>query len=133
MLVSPHAKKSLFISFMVLTLNFSSCTIVILSYVTDIFTKTGSSLSPKSSSLLISITQITANLVLLNIVERVNRRVCHAHWYLSNDTSSILWKVLFRLLKSWEVVIQFFDLNFWISEFDAEIEIHKINKSLFCV
>lgn len=42
---------------------------------TDIFTKTGSSLSAKNSSLLVSITQIIANLVLLNIIERINRRV----------------------------------------------------------
>lgn len=45
-------------------------------YVTDIFYRSGSSLSEKNSSILVSITQIIANLVFLNIVERVNRKVC---------------------------------------------------------
>lgn len=73
--VTPQAKKAFFIAFTSLTLSFLSGTITIVSYVTDIFIKTGSSFSAKNSSLLVSITQITANLVLLNIVERINRRV----------------------------------------------------------
>lgn len=75
-LVTPHARKAFFISFTMLLLSFSSGTLTILSYVTDIFSKTGSSLSAKNSSLLVSITQIIGNLVLLNIIERINRRVC---------------------------------------------------------
>ncbi|XP_055308694.1 facilitated trehalose transporter Tret1-like isoform X2 [Sitodiplosis mosellana] len=72
--LTPQAKKAIFISFMALALNFASGTMVIMSYVTDIFTKTGSSLSTKNSSLLVSITQITANVLFLNCVERINRR-----------------------------------------------------------
>lgn len=75
LLVTPQAKRAIFISFMALTLNFASGTVVILSYVTEIFTKSGSSLSTKNSSLLVSITQITANVIFLLIVERINRRV----------------------------------------------------------
>lgn len=67
--------KAFFISFISLTLSFASCTLVILGYLIDIFTKSGSTLSAKDSSLLISITQVLANLVLLNILERINRRV----------------------------------------------------------
>lgn len=73
-LVKPQAKRAIFISFTALTLNCASGTLLILSYVTDIFTKTGSSLSTNNSSLLISIIQIVANLIFLNIVERVNRK-----------------------------------------------------------
>lgn len=73
--VTRHVIKAFLISFISLTLSFASCTLVILGYLIDIFTKTGSSLSAKDSSLLISITQILANLVLLNILERINRRV----------------------------------------------------------
>lgn len=73
--VTPHAKKASFIAFTSLTLSFLSGTITIVSFVTDIFTRTGSALSEKNSSILMSIAQIVANLVFLNIVERVNRRV----------------------------------------------------------
>lgn len=65
---------------------------VILSYVTDIFTKTGSSLSANNSSILISVTQIIANLWFLNIVERFNRRViitC-AHFHSCKTFRSII-------------------------------------------
>ncbi|XP_031623912.1 facilitated trehalose transporter Tret1-like [Contarinia nasturtii] len=72
--LTPQARRSIFISFTALTLNFASGTVVILSYVTDIFEKTGSSMSAKNSSLLVSITQIIANLIFLSIVERINRR-----------------------------------------------------------
>lgn len=73
--MTPHAKRAFFISFTSLALSFLSGTLTILAYVTDIFTRTGSSLTEKNSSLLVSITQIIANLVMLNIVERFNRRV----------------------------------------------------------
>ena len=75
-LVTPQAQKAFFISFTSLLLCFTAGTMTMLSYVTDIFSKTGSSLSEKNSSLLISITQIIGNLVVLNIIERFNRRVC---------------------------------------------------------
>lgn len=66
----------MFIAFSLYTLCLASGSLTILSYVTDIFTKTGSSLSPKNASLLVSVTQIIGNLVFLNIVERFNRKVC---------------------------------------------------------
>lgn len=75
-LVTPQAKRAIFISLTSLTLSFASGTVIILCYVTDIFAKSGSSLPTKHSSLLVSITQITANLIFLNTVERINRRVC---------------------------------------------------------
>lgn len=73
--VTPHAKKAFLFSIAFIVLGFLSGAFVILSYVTDIFVKTGSSLTPNNSSILISVTQIIANLCFLNIVERFNRRV----------------------------------------------------------
>lgn len=55
--------------------SFLSGAFTIAGFVTYIFKETGSSLSEKDSSILISITLLTGNLVFLNIVERVNRRV----------------------------------------------------------
>ncbi|XP_055306806.1 facilitated trehalose transporter Tret1-like, partial [Sitodiplosis mosellana] len=72
--LTPQAKRAYFIAFTGFVLNYCSGTILILSYVTDIFTKTGSSLSPKQSSILISVTQITTNIIFVNLVDRFNRR-----------------------------------------------------------
>ncbi|XP_031623102.1 uncharacterized protein LOC116340647 [Contarinia nasturtii] len=74
---TPQAKKALFIGFVSLTLSFLSGTLTIISYVTDIFEKTHSSLSEKHSSILVSVVQLTANLLLLNIVERFNRKTLY--------------------------------------------------------
>lgn len=74
---TPHAKKAFFISFLSLMLSFFCGTIVMIAYVTTIFSKTGSSLSEKTSSLLIAVTTLVANFVFLNIVERFNRMVCN--------------------------------------------------------
>ncbi|XP_031623610.1 facilitated trehalose transporter Tret1-like [Contarinia nasturtii] len=71
---TPQASRAIFISFTTVILSFASGPVVILSYVTDIFKKTGSSFTTKNSSLLVSITQIIANLIFLYIVERINRR-----------------------------------------------------------
>lgn len=73
---SPHARRAFFIAFTGIVLSFLTGIIILMGYVTDIFYRSGSSLSEKNSSILVSITQIIANLVLLNIVERVNRKVC---------------------------------------------------------
>lgn len=75
-LVTPHAKRAFFITFTGFTLCICSGTSMIVSYVTDIFTKTGSSISAKDASILVSVTQIVANFMFLNIVDRFNRRVC---------------------------------------------------------
>lgn len=74
-LVTPQAKKAFFITFIMWILSFCSCTFTIQSYVTEVFAKSGSSLSANNSSLLVSIVQLIGNLVMLNIVERINRRV----------------------------------------------------------
>ncbi|XP_055296383.1 facilitated trehalose transporter Tret1-like [Sitodiplosis mosellana] len=92
--LTPQAKKAFFIAFTAFTLSFLSGTMTIVSYVTDIFVKTGSSFSAKNSSLFIAIIQISANLVLLNFVERVNRRTLYI-W------SSILATVSFLLLAAY--------------------------------
>lgn len=73
---SPHARRAFFIAFTSIMLSFLTGIIILMGYVTDIFYRSGSSLTEKNSSILVSITQIIANLVLLNIVERVNRKVC---------------------------------------------------------
>lgn len=73
---SPHARRAFFIAFTGIILSFFTGIMILMGYVTDIFYRSGSSLSEKNSSILVSITQIIANLVFLNIVERVNRKVC---------------------------------------------------------
>lgn len=72
---SPHAKKAFFVSFASMNIGFFCGIWFMATYVTDIFDKTGSTFSPKNSSLLISIVTLFTNLVFLNIVERFNRKV----------------------------------------------------------
>lgn len=72
---TPHAKNAFFISFTSLTLSFLTGAFTIVGFATYIFKETGSSLSEKDSSILVSITLLTGNLIFLNIVERINRRV----------------------------------------------------------
>lgn len=90
--VTPQAKKAFFIAFTAFTLSFLSGTMTIVSYVTDIFVKTGSSFSAKNSSLFIAIIQISANLVVLAIVERINRRVCKFKWINLESKCSSSWR-----------------------------------------
>lgn len=73
---NPQAKKAFFIAFTSIIMGFFCGVWFLVTYVTDIFNKTGSSLSDKNSSLLISFATLFTNLVFLNIVERFNRRVC---------------------------------------------------------
>lgn len=75
--MTPQAKRAAFISFTSLFLSFICGVLVILSYVTAIFVETGSTLSAKASSFLISFTQLAANVIFLNIVDRFDRRVSH--------------------------------------------------------
>ncbi|XP_055296382.1 facilitated trehalose transporter Tret1-like isoform X2 [Sitodiplosis mosellana] len=98
---TPHAKRAYFISFVGLILSFLTGSMLILGYVTDIFTKTGSSLSPKNSSLLVSVVQIIANCIFLYIVERVNRRTLQI-------SSSILTTISFFLFAIY--------CSFWINQ-----------------
>lgn len=80
---SRHAIKAFSISFTVIIFGYLCGSVTIIVYITDIFSITGSPLSEKNSSILISITTLIGNLVLLNIVERFNRRVCiseHVSW-----------------------------------------------------
>lgn len=73
--VTREAKRAMFISFTSLSLSFIGGTMIIIQYVTAIFDKTGSSMSDKDSSLLVSIVQLSTSIVVLNIVDRFNRRV----------------------------------------------------------
>lgn len=72
---SRHALKAFAISLTGLILAISCGTFTILVYVTDIFNRTGSSLSEKNSSILISFTTLFANFCFVYIVERFNRKV----------------------------------------------------------
>lgn len=63
------------IAFISLVLSFLSGNITISSFVTAIFAETGSTLSEANSSILIVAVQIFANLLVLNIVDRIDRRV----------------------------------------------------------
>lgn len=58
-----------------ITLGYTSGILTILAFITQIFQETGSILTEKQSAIVISFTQIMGNIVLLNIVERFNRRV----------------------------------------------------------
>lgn len=82
-LVTPQAKRALLISFPSLILVFFTGSLTMSGYVTDIFTKTGSSFGAKNSSLVMSFIQLTGNLVFLIIVERTNRRVSSCSQYLA--------------------------------------------------
>lgn len=73
---SPQAKRAFFISITGVLLSFFSGIWIILTYITDVFNKTGSSLSEKHSSLLVSIAPLFTNFLFMNIVERFNRKVC---------------------------------------------------------
>lgn len=73
--MTRKAKRAMLISFMSLFLSFIGGVPVIFGYVTAIFNRTGSSMSEKDSSLLISFVLLSANIVVLNIVDRFNRRV----------------------------------------------------------
>lgn len=87
---TPHAKKALAISLSMVSLAYLTSPSTIVAYVTQIFKETGSIKSEKESAVLISITQLTANIVILNIVDRFNRRVC-ASVYRTKFTLSPLW------------------------------------------
>lgn len=77
---TPQAKKAYFIAFTAYILCFFSGLFVFLGYVADIFSKTGSLLSVKNASLLVSITTLLGNLTCSAIVEKFNRRVsCNFH------------------------------------------------------
>lgn len=55
MAVTPHAKRSLFISFTMITLAYLSGTVTILNYIQGIFKETGSVLSTQHSSILVTV------------------------------------------------------------------------------
>lgn len=73
---TPHAKKALVISLSMVTLAYLTSTLTLVAFITQIFNETGSILSEKESAILMSITQLSANLIILNIVERFGRKVC---------------------------------------------------------
>lgn len=76
-LVSPQAKKAFYISITLAAIYILSGTIVIADYSTEVFARTESSISPKSSTLFVSIAKFTANVIFLVIVEQFSRKVCN--------------------------------------------------------
>lgn len=74
--LTPEAKKAFFISFIAIMLSFFSGIWILLSYITDVFNETGSALSEKNSSILVSIAPLITNMMFLSLVERFNRKVC---------------------------------------------------------
>lgn len=74
-LVTPEAKKAIRIASIALGLSFLAGNVTVIGFVTAIFVETGSSLSPANSSILVTAVQIVANLLVLNIVDRIDRRV----------------------------------------------------------
>lgn len=66
-------------------------TVTILNYITVIFQETGSALTEKHSSVLVSVTQLAGNLVFMNIVERFNRKTL----YISSAISTTILYSLF--------------------------------------
>lgn len=60
-----------------ITLAYLTGTVTILNYITVIFAQTGSALTEKHSSVLVSLTQLAGNLVFMNIVERFNRKTLY--------------------------------------------------------
>lgn len=74
---TPHAKRAFAITIPSLFLSLFTGVLSIPSFTTFIFNETGSSLSEKDSSILVSIITLAANLVTLNIIERFNRRTLY--------------------------------------------------------
>lgn len=74
--VTPQAKKACFIAFTSYVLCFLCGTMAVVNYITEIFAETGSSLSIKNSSFLVSIGNLIGNLMFFAIVEQFKRRVC---------------------------------------------------------
>lgn len=112
---TPHAKKSLFISFTMIMLAYLTGTVTILNYITYIFKQTGSALTEKHSSVLVSITQLTGNLVFMNIVERFNRRVCMAILMVKSCSLELIVSQCKKKIKDQMVLMHTFSLSlYWI-------------------
>lgn len=74
---TPHAKRAFAITIPSLFLSLFTGVLIVPFFATFIFYETGSSLSEKDSSILVSIITLAANLVTLNIIERFDRRTLY--------------------------------------------------------
>lgn len=82
-LATLQAKRACFVAFTAYFLCFACGIYVLTNYMTDIFAKTGSSLSPKTSSLTVAITTMIGNLLFFAIVEHFSRKVCDRNRFFS--------------------------------------------------
>lgn len=96
---TPHAKRAFAITIPNLFLSLFTGVLSIPSFVTFMFNETGSSLSEKNSSILVSIVTLAANLVTLNIIERFNRRTLYIWSSICTMLSYLLFAVYGFFLK----------------------------------
>lgn len=75
-LVTPQAKKGLFIGLFLMFLNQFSGSFAIMVYTADIFRKSGSDLSPNESSIIVAVIQLIGVYVSTICVEKCGRKVC---------------------------------------------------------
>lgn len=95
--VTPQAKTAFFISISLTAMYIISGTAVLMDFSAEIFARTGSSISSKSSSLLVSVTKLTGNLIFLVVVEKLRRKVCFYAFEFSRVTFHGFLVNIFRL------------------------------------
>lgn len=74
----PAAKKAMLIGIVLSCMNQMSGCFAMLMYTNAIFKEAGSSLSPNASAIVISVTQLGANLITIMIVEKAGRKVIYS-------------------------------------------------------
>lgn len=89
--VTPQAKAAFFISISLTAMYILCGTVVLIDFSAEIFVRTESSISPKSSSLLVSVAKLAGNLIFLVIVEKFHRKVCESAFGFSRVTFYGLW------------------------------------------
>lgn len=89
--VTPQAKTAFSISISLTAMYILCGTVVLIDYSAEIFARTGSSISPKSSSILISVAKLTGNLIFLAIVEKFSRKVCKCAFKFYRGTFYEFW------------------------------------------
>lgn len=111
--VTPQAKTAFFISISLTAMYIISGTAVLMDFSAEIFARTGSSISSKSSSLLVSVTKLTGNLIFLVVVEKLRRKVCFYAFEFSRVTFHGFWLTFSDFLHWINICVSCFFLAIW--------------------
>lgn len=74
-----RARKAIFIAFSLICLNGLQGFVILVTYVTEIFSSTNPNISPIDSSIIITIILIISNVIFLNSVDRAGRRTLYIY------------------------------------------------------